>query len=89
MKVLTVRSGPIEWEATYQNPKAFAYCQTVNDGRTISNIVEKDVISDNPSEDPLVVGSFGFAERRILSISRNMLLRIILMLMVSIISLTV
>ena len=30
------------------------------DGRTISNIVEKDVISDNPSKDPLVVGSFWF-----------------------------
>ena len=43
-----------------KDPKAFAYCQTKSDGRTISNIVEKDVISDNPSEDPLVVGSFWF-----------------------------
>lgn len=43
-----------------KNPKAFAYCVTKADGKTIERVVEKDTISDTPSRDPLVVGSFWF-----------------------------
>lgn len=43
-----------------KDPKAFAYCKTNNDGLTISMIVEKNVISNNPCEDPMAIGSFWF-----------------------------
>lgn len=43
-----------------KNPKAFAYCVTEKNSNRVTKIVEKDVISDNPGADPLVVGSFWF-----------------------------
>ena len=43
-----------------KDPKAFAYCETKSDGLTIFRIVEKDVISNNPGEDPMALGSFWF-----------------------------
>ena len=43
-----------------KDPKSFAYCETSNDGVTITKVVEKDVISNNPSEDPMALGSFWF-----------------------------
>ena len=43
-----------------KDPKAFAYCETKDDGLIISKIVEKNVISNNPDEDPMAVGSFWF-----------------------------
>ena len=42
-----------------KNPKAFGYCIADNNNR-ILKIVEKDIISLNPGDDPLVVGSFWF-----------------------------
>jgi NDP-sugar pyrophosphorylase family protein len=41
-----------------KNPRAFAYC--VSDGGRVTKVVEKELISDNPGEDPAVVGSFFF-----------------------------
>lgn len=43
-----------------KNPKAFAYCVTEKNSNRVTKIVEKDVISDDPGSDPLVVGSFWF-----------------------------
>jgi NDP-sugar pyrophosphorylase family protein len=43
-----------------KNPKAFAYCETSEDGRTVTKIVEKNTISNDPGKDPLVVGTFWF-----------------------------
>ena len=40
------------------NPNAFAYCRVVN-GR-VSEVVEKRTISDDPDNDPAVVGSFTY-----------------------------
>ncbi|NQY41815.1 MAG: hypothetical protein HRT87_00470 [Legionellales bacterium] len=39
---------------------AFAYCKTAQNTNTVSRIIEKDTISDEPGNDPLVVGSFWF-----------------------------
>ena len=43
-----------------KNPEAFAYCRVDEDGRTITEVVEKATISDTPNLDPLVVGSFWY-----------------------------
>tara|TARA_Y100000590_G_scaffold470720_1_gene668434 strand:- start:23466 stop:25019 length:1554 start_codon:yes stop_codon:yes gene_type:complete len=43
-----------------KDPKAFAYCKTYKNSLFVSEVVEKDVISNNPSEDPMVIGSFWF-----------------------------
>lgn len=43
-----------------KDPKAFAYCKTNSDSPIISKIVEKDVISDCPGDDPMALGSFWF-----------------------------
>jgi NDP-sugar pyrophosphorylase family protein len=43
-----------------KDPKAFAYCELKSDGVTISRIVEKDIISNNPGDDPMALGSFWF-----------------------------
>ncbi len=43
-----------------KDPKAFGYCETKSDGFTISRIVEKDVISNHPGDDPMALGSFWF-----------------------------
>lgn len=43
-----------------KNPNAFAYCVVAKDGLTVSKVVEKEVISDKPQFDPLVVGTFWF-----------------------------
>jgi NDP-sugar pyrophosphorylase family protein len=42
------------------NPNAFAYCVTENDDITVIQVVEKQTISNRPSKDPLVVGTFWF-----------------------------
>lgn len=42
------------------NPDAFAYCRVGADGKTITEIVEKRRISDDPGADPMVVGSFWY-----------------------------
>jgi len=43
-----------------RNPAAFAYCIAGVDGRTVKRLVEKQVISDDPGRDPLVVGTFWY-----------------------------
>ena len=43
-----------------RNPVAFAYCVTGVDQRTVTKVVEKRLISDNPSLDPMVVGTFWY-----------------------------
>lgn len=43
-----------------RNPAAFAYCVTGDDGRTVTKLVEKQLISVNPSHDPMVVGTFWY-----------------------------
>ena len=43
-----------------KNPEMFAYCKLKKDGISVSNIVEKSTISENPHLDPLVVGTFWF-----------------------------
>lgn len=43
-----------------KEPRAFAYCQTIGDTNLVSEVVEKNTISANPGEDPVVVGSFWF-----------------------------
>lgn len=43
-----------------KNPSAFAYCVTEVDGFTVNKIVEKHTISEEPGNDPLVVGTFWF-----------------------------
>ena len=45
-----------------KDPKAFAYCETNSDDLTISRVVEKDVISNNPDKDPMALGSFWFRQ---------------------------
>ncbi len=47
-----------------KNPKAFGYCQINNENR-ITKIVEKQTISNNPGNDPLVVGSFWFRSSKL------------------------
>jgi NDP-sugar pyrophosphorylase family protein len=42
------------------NANAFAYCETENDGVTVMRVVEKKTISNQPSKDPLVIGTFWF-----------------------------
>ena len=43
-----------------KNPEMFAYCQVEKDGVSVSRVVEKQTISDNPNFDPLVVGTFWY-----------------------------
>jgi NDP-sugar pyrophosphorylase family protein len=43
-----------------KDPKAFGYCVTYSDSTTIRHIVEKEIISDSPGKDPLIVGTFWF-----------------------------
>jgi dTDP-glucose pyrophosphorylase len=43
-----------------KNPEKFAYCQVEKDGISVSRIVEKQTISDDPNFDPLVVGTFWY-----------------------------
>jgi dTDP-glucose pyrophosphorylase len=52
-----------------KNPDAFAYCKICEDGKTITEVVEKATISDTPSNDPLVVGTFWY--RRALDFKRG------------------
>jgi NDP-sugar pyrophosphorylase family protein len=54
--IWTYRSGSM----VLKNPEMFAYCQVEKDGISVSRIVEKQTISDNPNFDPLVVGTFWF-----------------------------
>ncbi len=41
-----------------KDPRAFAYCRT--EGDRVTEVVEKELISGRPDEDPAVVGSFYF-----------------------------
>ena len=43
-----------------KNPEMFAYCKLKGDGFSVSEVVEKSTISNNPNLDPLVVGTFWF-----------------------------
>jgi NDP-sugar pyrophosphorylase family protein len=43
-----------------KNPKAFAYCEANPKTNIVNKIVEKNTISNDPGNDPLVVGSFWF-----------------------------
>ncbi len=43
-----------------KNPENFAYCCVKEDGVTVTEVVEKRTISDNPHLDPLVVGTFWY-----------------------------
>jgi dTDP-glucose pyrophosphorylase len=43
-----------------KRPEAFAYCKVAEDGRQITEVVEKKTISENPHSDPLVVGTFWY-----------------------------
>ena len=43
-----------------KDPEKFAYCKVKEDGITISKVVEKEVISNTPYLDPLVVGTFWY-----------------------------
>lgn len=46
-----------------KNPKAFAYCKT-NKDNLVMEVVEKDTISSDPSNDPLVTGIFWFRQAK-------------------------
>ena len=52
--IWTFRIGSIK----KANPDAFAYCRA--DGIEVQEVVEKRTISDNPFDDPAVVGSFTY-----------------------------
>jgi len=52
-------------EFRMKDPAAFAYCSTDNQG-IVKKIVEKELLSKNPSEDKLLVGSFWFRNREYL-----------------------
>lgn len=43
-----------------RDTNAFAYCRVGDDGNTITEVVEKKIISNTPSLDPLVVGTFWY-----------------------------
>lgn len=43
-----------------KNANSFAYCRLGDDGNTIIEVVEKKTISNTPSLDPLVVGTFWY-----------------------------
>jgi len=45
-----------------RNDNAFAYCVTDNKTNLVQEIVEKSTISENPGNDPMVVGSFWFRD---------------------------
>ena len=54
--IWTYRSGSM----VLKDPKKFAYCRVGQDGMTVSEVVEKQAISDTPYLDPLVVGTFWY-----------------------------
>jgi len=45
-----------------KDPESFAYCKVGDDGVTLTEIVEKETISDTPHKDPLLVGTFWFRD---------------------------
>ena len=45
-----------------KDPESFAYCKVGDDGITLTEIVEKETISDTPQKDPLLVGTFWFRD---------------------------
>ena len=47
-----------------KNPNAFAYCKTEDNSNIITQIVEKSTISNDPQNDPLLVGTFWFRNSR-------------------------
>ena len=48
----------------FLDPSAFAYCRVGEDGRMVTEVVEKRIISNHPERDPMVVGSFWFRRAR-------------------------
>jgi CTP:molybdopterin cytidylyltransferase MocA len=46
--------------AVLKDPSAFAYCRVADDGRTVTEVVEKRTVGDRPEEDPMVVGTFWY-----------------------------
>jgi len=54
-----------------KNPHAFAYCRTTGEG-IVTSIVEKELLSQNPELDKLLVGSFWFRQGRDLKLALNM-----------------
>ncbi len=44
----------------FKNPKAFAYCETHPDGKTVKHIIEKQTISNHPGKDPMAIGTFWY-----------------------------
>lgn len=57
-------------EFRMKEPKAFAYCETNNEG-IVHKIVEKELLGENPSADKLLVGSFWFRSPDYLRIALN------------------
>ena len=47
-----------------RDPSAFAYCRIDNNSNKVLEVVEKKTISDDPSNDPLVVGTFWFRKSK-------------------------
>lgn len=43
-----------------KGPEKFAYCRVSEDGITVTQVVEKETISEDPSSDPLVIGTFWY-----------------------------
>ena len=43
-----------------KDPEKFAYCRVREDGITVTQVIEKETISEDPSSDPLVVGTFWY-----------------------------
>jgi NDP-sugar pyrophosphorylase family protein len=54
--IWTVRLGA----SITKDPNAFAYCRTHQNSIQVSEVIEKRTISENPGQDPLVVGTFWF-----------------------------
>jgi len=56
--IWTYRSGSM----VLKDPEKFAYCRVNDDGVTVEEVVEKQTISNMPSLDPLVVGTFWYRQ---------------------------
>ena len=56
--IWTYRSGSM----VLKDPEKFAYCRVLDDGLTVSEVVEKKTISESPNLDPLVVGTFWYRQ---------------------------
>lgn len=68
--IWTYRSGSM----VLKNPEMFAYCELKSDGFSVSRVIEKSTISNKPSLDPLVVGTFWFRYARDFKLAANNLI---------------